>query len=80
MPQQRTKLEEQTLLWLAIFAEGERSSEGKNYLWYFKMPATIVDVCLFSTKFIEANPGHRKPSFKEFSKGIKFLETNKMRR
>lgn len=42
-----------------------------------KMPTAIVDVYLFSTKFIEANPEAPKAFVQGIFKGIKFLETNK---
>ena len=42
-----------------------------------KMPTAIIDVYLFSTKFIEANPEAPKAFVQGIFKGIKFLETNK---
>ena len=42
-----------------------------------KMPTAIIDVYLFSTKFIEANPEAPKAFIQGILKGIKFLETNK---
>lgn len=42
-----------------------------------KMPTAIVDVYLFSTKLVEANPNAMKAFVQGILKGIKFLETDK---
>lgn len=42
-----------------------------------KMPTAIVDVYLFNTKFIEANPDATKAFVQGIFKGMNFLETNK---
>lgn len=42
-----------------------------------KMPTAIVDVYLFNTKFVEANPNAIQAFVQGILKGIKFLETNR---
>lgn len=42
-----------------------------------KMPTAVVDVYLFNTKFVEANPTATKAFVQGILKGIDFLETNR---
>ncbi len=55
----------------------EAQKDGRIIYDTSKMPTAIVDVYLFSTKFIEANPEAPKAFVQGILKGIKFLETNK---
>ena len=55
----------------------EAQKDGRIIYDTSKMPTAIVDVYLFSTKFIEANPEAQKAFIQGIFKGLKFLETNK---
>lgn len=55
----------------------EAQKDGRIIYDTSKMPTAIVDVYLFNTKFVEANPNAMKAFVQGIFKGIKFLETNK---
>ncbi len=55
----------------------EAQKDGRIIYDTSKMPTAIVDVYLFNTKFVEANPNATKAFVQGIFKGIKFLETNK---